>query len=464
MQARRELPDKPRFQYAIDRAYSILLEIGVDRFPVSPWEVIEQWPEHIKCLSWSRAREVLNTEDPFHLHQTKAEARTLCRRDHGNVYMIIYDDVNVTNQERIRWTLMHELGHIFCRHLIDFEETALDRGGLSNGENSVLEVEAHFFASEMLVPSAVFHRFSDVAPEEIRLLCGISEEASKKAYNRLYQNDYYKATSKDDAVFRNFWASMHNHLGQMMYSGIARIWGKKGYTRYLQYCRKCHKCKSFNMDKDAKYCIYCGEPLEVSLSDMSVSEWNWAERSQLHEEGFDHFRFPLRTNVQMTDSKPGIAYCPICMNEEFSSNAHYCRVCGHPLYNVCLGENKLVSYEAQFCPDCGCETSFHRGYQMAEQRVKKFQDTAFLCRYSEDWEEYRFWDFVKLCITNKTPTSLTSAILYSRAFIDDDERLIVYVLSEKAAIVVRSYESAIIEQANEANPEGITSMEVYSIE
>ena len=111
MPARRELPKKPRFQYVTERAYAVLLDLGIDHFPVSPSEIISQYSDRIKCLPWSEARSVLNSDDPFHLHKIGAEARTLRIRDTG-IYMIVYDDVRVTNKDRILWTIMHELGHV----------------------------------------------------------------------------------------------------------------------------------------------------------------------------------------------------------------------------------------------------------------------------------------------------------------------------------------------------------------
>ena len=215
MPARKALPNKPRFDLVTNKAYDILIEMGFDRFPISPWAIIEQGPKPVQCLKWSEARDLLKSDDPFHLRETGAEARTLKMRDTG-VYLMIYDDLTITYEERIRWTIMHELGHVYCKHLDDFEETALNRGGLDKNENHVLEVEAHFFASEMFVPTVIFGGRNRFNAGEIRLVCGISEEAAQKAHIRLRSHPIISLNLRALRLYRNFYSAMHHHVGKKL--------------------------------------------------------------------------------------------------------------------------------------------------------------------------------------------------------------------------------------------------------
>ena len=66
-------------------------------------------------------------------------------------YYIVYDDVTVNSSDRIAWTIMHEIGHIILGHLVEFSETALNRGGITSKQYGVLEIEAHYFAAEFLM-------------------------------------------------------------------------------------------------------------------------------------------------------------------------------------------------------------------------------------------------------------------------------------------------------------------------
>lgn len=65
--------------------------------------------------------------------------------------------------------------------------------------------------------------------------------------------------------------------------------------------------------------------------------------------------------------------CPRCGNEEFSSDASHCRICGFELYNTCDGEticDDFGNYDhteyhrnpgnARFCEKCGAKTYFFK--------------------------------------------------------------------------------------------------------
>ncbi len=188
MKSQREnrIPINPRFSYVTEKAYDFLLEYGYNRFPISPFQVLEDLSDFVTCLPWSEAKKILKSSDPFHLRETNAEARTIRPRSDGKNY-IVYDDVQVNSDARIAWTIMHEIGHIILGHLTDFGETALDRGGLTEKKYGVLEVEAHYFAAEFLMPTALLKFFSEITVDEMVLLFGVSEEAAKKKHKRVFQ-------------------------------------------------------------------------------------------------------------------------------------------------------------------------------------------------------------------------------------------------------------------------------------
>ncbi|WIF95096.1 hypothetical protein [Caminicella sporogenes] len=68
------------------------------------------------------------------------------------------------------------------------------------------------------------------------------------------------------------------------------------------------------------------------------------------------------------DENLRVIKCPRCGNEEFSSEAVYCRICGTMLFNYCQGEwndyRQEWSWEhknpgnARFCEICGKPTYF----------------------------------------------------------------------------------------------------------
>ena len=178
MQREKKIPDEPRFNYVTQTAYKFLLECGYTSFPISPFDVLDELKDYVVCLPWSEAKRVFKSDDPFHLRKMKAEGRTIRMRDTG-MYYIVYDDVSINSPDRISWTIMHEIGHIILGHLVEFNETALNRGGMSGKQYGVLEVEAHYFAAEFLMPTAILKYYSGITVDEIALLFGVSDEAAR---------------------------------------------------------------------------------------------------------------------------------------------------------------------------------------------------------------------------------------------------------------------------------------------
>ena len=161
MPREKKIPEKPRFDFVTQTAYKFLLECGYSRFPVSPYDVLDELGDCVVCLPWTEAKKVMKSEDPFHLRQLQAEGRTIRMRTNG-MYYIVYDDVTINSPDRISWTIMHEIGHIILGHLVEFTETALNRGGMTSEQYGVLEVEAHYFAAEFLMPTAILKYFKGI--------------------------------------------------------------------------------------------------------------------------------------------------------------------------------------------------------------------------------------------------------------------------------------------------------------
>ena len=88
-----------------------------------------------------------------------------------------------------RWTLAHEIGHIFLNH-ISPANTTLSRVRTDAETRTLFEREAQGFAQRILCPSIVLHDCGVSEPEEIMLLCGISREAAE------HRSEYIKRLEK----------------------------------------------------------------------------------------------------------------------------------------------------------------------------------------------------------------------------------------------------------------------------
>ena len=459
MPSRKGIPNQPRLKYVAQKAYQLLIDMGFDRFPISPFEIIKQYPKRIICLSWSEARTILHSKDPFHLHQLGAEARTIHVRDQ-DLYMIVYDDVNMTNPDRILWTIMHELGHIVLGHLVDFEATVLSRGGLSRTEYSVLEIEAHRFAAEVFAPAAFFRHLRYVGSKELRLICGISEEAANKQYNYMQTIQHALPTKYDGKLEHNFLGDVYKRYGELLYDGIHRVWGRPGYKKYAPLSRKCPHCYGFNTIPEAKYCLYCGEQLELDYMGWSSRDIEADRKRIAGLPGKNPFVFFARRkkhdHVQYPEYMP---FCPRCLNDDITPETKYCRICGQPLHNTCRKERKRIPMAARFCPDCRSPAAFQEVYAIAESRM----DSLAKYKDNEAWIEYPYWEYVKLTAAQGEDRTLASVLFYSKAFVDDDNNLLILVTSAGAARIVKQRNDAIFDIVDQYDEQKHSVMGVYSI-
>lgn len=85
----------------------------------------------------------------------------------NDTFLILYNEKH--SPERINWTLAHEVGHIYLGHQTD---------------GAIEEVEAHFFAAQLLMPEVVLrlleHELHEMSAEFIYQNFYVSYEASSK--------------------------------------------------------------------------------------------------------------------------------------------------------------------------------------------------------------------------------------------------------------------------------------------
>lgn len=103
---------------------------------------------------------------------------------------------------RIRFSLMHELGHVILKH--------------NQIKSNRLEQEANFFASNILAPRMAIHYSKCKDPNSISRLFGITHEAAKIAfedYMRWYKRiAKFKMSRFDKALYTHFYNSDVNRF------------------------------------------------------------------------------------------------------------------------------------------------------------------------------------------------------------------------------------------------------------
>ncbi|MFX3631893.1 MAG: ImmA/IrrE family metallo-endopeptidase [Candidatus Pristimantibacillus sp.] len=79
---------------------------------------------------------------------------------------------------RQRFTIAHEIGHILLHSHIDWDN-------IDEAYAAVLEVEAHWFASRLLMPEYIFDHIADLDPEKLAEKCKVNFSAANKRIEKL---------------------------------------------------------------------------------------------------------------------------------------------------------------------------------------------------------------------------------------------------------------------------------------
>lgn len=137
----------PNYQKAEDSAYK-LLEIygGLDKsvFPIDLPYLIDQLP-FINLQSYSSLARKSNTSVDYIQETTGSKDGVTFFCEKRDSYIIEFND-EIEYWPRIRFTLAHELGHIFLGHLINSPYGKVTK---------TQETEANMFARHLLVPFPV---------------------------------------------------------------------------------------------------------------------------------------------------------------------------------------------------------------------------------------------------------------------------------------------------------------------
>lgn len=308
----KKIPNSPRKKVVLAKAkHFITLNKCINQLPIDPFQLYKEngW----FLFSWSEAKTILKQDDPLFLKATGAEARTSIMRG-SDIYITVYDDTK-TPATRIRWTIAHEIAHIFLGHLTDFEQTAINRGGLQPEEYQVLEDEADLFAAELLTPYAVLNEIGATKADDIRTLCNVSAKASEnraRALNWRKNKNY----DLDDKLI----------LSQFDY-----------FLNPISICSK-----SF-----------------ISIFDMDFAHLIRKNTRARWE--------PMQHTAVAIDGNNRFLQCPQCGNHQFSDHAKYCKICGLYLFNECPNTGDgYIEYQtcgainpgdARHCEKCG-ETTY----------------------------------------------------------------------------------------------------------
>lgn len=167
------------YKKARDAAWQLIIDMNINALPIKVSKIIRNlgiglytYQNNEEAIRKLGISEITKTSDGFTLLMS-------------NQYKIFYDSSK--SNERIRFTLAHELGHIICKHEFQLkaESYITTRNTEPSPSDSIIESEANMFAARLLAPACVLHELKLFTPDKIAEYCCISQQAAEFRCNRL---------------------------------------------------------------------------------------------------------------------------------------------------------------------------------------------------------------------------------------------------------------------------------------
>lgn len=153
------------YKNARNAAWQCLIDFKINSLPVNVSKIAAK--SGIKIIKDSKANILKEDQSGMTIVQE------------GKFY-IVYKDSEAP--ERCRFTVAHELGHIFLGHLLTAVPACAYRTFTVRND---LESSANVFARDLLAPACILHELGATSPEDIAKICDISLEAAHIRATRL---------------------------------------------------------------------------------------------------------------------------------------------------------------------------------------------------------------------------------------------------------------------------------------
>ncbi len=327
-------PRVARYKWVMTNVNKFLLEENIKSFPVDPFLIIKKNKWGLMTYTELAREQGVLIEDIIAAVQSK-DGYTIFD---GTNYTIAYNDTQITG--RIRFTLMHEIGHIYMKHLTDFDETILARSSLTEQKYQVLENEVNSFARNVLSPVMIVKELGIKNANELINYFGITKRAAKVRLEVMI-NDYMNLLSPLIRFQRE-------HFKKIIHTCI--------------HSKHCASCSHHFIQEDATYCLICGK------DDLN-------NRKGLFVMKYDGYK---------VDDIGRAIECPRCGNEEVQFEGEHCIACSLIIINKCTNQhiwNGEVEWEcgttlpgnARYCYKCGNASTFFQQDLLDSWEVEKHE-------------------------------------------------------------------------------------------
>lgn len=350
---------------AVCKSAELLRDFGAAFFPLDVQKLFSAFGKQMMLVPYS---EMEKAESPDAVRPEQVSKDGFCTRvpnvllrfgnEHvtGNTWYIYYDSGNL--EARVRFTLMHEMGHIQLSHHQFFNTNTLV--GLENEPAyKAADAQADVFSASILAP----------APAVFRVLKGHGFSYDKKKASWLLTDPNAPflrnlgsvpnpevlvmtafGLSQSAANFRlselPYELELWKDLDSGLYSYIESLPHRSGW-----FCWVCHTRRRTT----SMYCPGCGHGFHYEYKDFGA---------------FSRPVMGLRKNGQFE-------FCSVCGNTDFPEDAEFCPICGNQIINECenafhtdgdfirsgmeiiRGTHRCRPSDI-FCGTCGMVTTFGR--------------------------------------------------------------------------------------------------------
>lgn len=135
------------YEKAVKRSFDLLLDEEITTFPIDSFKIAESFGWVVKTYT-QLAKEMGCTVNEL----ASISPDSLTKKCKG-YYVIAYNDTAENCPERINFSIMHEIGHIYMNHFKYANNNYLYKNGLNEGLYKKLECEANCFARNALCPA-----------------------------------------------------------------------------------------------------------------------------------------------------------------------------------------------------------------------------------------------------------------------------------------------------------------------
>ena len=340
----KKVPRNPRYAWVTQMANEFLISENIRVFPIDPIAIIKAHGWRLKRFSRVAEKAGLRISNVVEIAEYMGSKDAVASLDKQGRYIICYNDLMFPG-ERIIFSLAHEIGHIVLGHLKDFDCSTLNRG-LTDREYDVLEIEANTFASNLLAPVFVLDSLRKPLRESYHTFFNISRTAWRVRMSTMELD--------------------RKHTTKSILAAHERLF------REFMYHKHCRVCDAYFIGrKDTGYCPICGS---IHLRREKAG-------------------MKYRDGVQL-DEKGRAQECPQCHNEEISTSAEFCKICGTRVVNRCTNEQcgAIVQGNSRFCEKCGTPTVFYidgaicewQSYREPNEGNSPSQPTASFTSVDED--------------------------------------------------------------------------------